>query len=332
MRSQALGLASAIKSLNAPEIQCEIVEKTANLNSWGKYFPGHLNPLPFKSLSKDSCSFENEKWPDILITCGRRSSAISIAIGKKSKGKTYRVHVQNPQTPTNYFDLIASMQHDALKGQNVIDTKVALHKLTQAKLDEEQVKWRSIWQDKNLLPKSDETESFPPILGVCLGGKNKKYGFDDQALHNLIQCLQKARKEQNATILLTPSSRTESFVTKALSEKFKGDDKVWIWDQAGDNPYFGILSNANHLLITADSVSMISEGLFTKALVHILPLNGTSRRHKIFLDNLISEKIIHPVDKIIEFSVKVTEQPIDETARIAQIIHQNYADHIKSFS
>ncbi len=332
MRSQALGLANAIKNLSAPENKCEIVEKTANLNSWGKHFPGHLNPLPFKSLSKDSSSFKNETWPDILITCGRRSSAISIAIGKKSGGKTYRVHVQNPQTPTSYFDLIASMQHDALKGKNVIDTKVALHKLTQTKLEEEKEKWRAIWQEKNLPPFYEQSEKTAPILGVCLGGKNKKFGFNDQALHNLIQCLKKAREEQNATILLTPSSRTESFVKKALQETFKSDEKVWIWDQEGENPYFGILSNADHLLVTADSVSMISESLFTKAPVHILPLNGTSRRHKIFLDILISEKLIHPADKIIEFSVKVTKQPIDETARIAQIIHQNYADHIKSFS
>lgn len=352
MRSQALGLAAAIKELSAPKRDCEIVEKTANLNSWGKFFPGHLNPLPFKSLSKDSSSFEteathqesNEKeatlneasksetWPDIVISCGRRSSAISIAIGKKSAGKTYRVHVQNPQTPTKYFDLIASMKHDALKGINVIDTKVALHKLTRKKLDEEHLKWTSIWQEKNLLPLNKQSETADPVLGVCLGGKNKKYGFDEQALDALIRCLQTARKDHNATILLTPSSRTEPFVTQALQEHFKEDEKTWIWDKEGENPYFGILTHADHLLITADSVSMISEALFTKSPVHILPLNGTSRRHKIFLENLISENLIHRVDKIIDFSVKVTEQPIDETARIAQIILQNYAEHQKNFS
>ncbi|GAA6210343.1 mitochondrial fission ELM1 family protein [Hyphomicrobiales bacterium 4NK60-0047b] len=342
MRSQALGLAAAIKELNAPEYECKIIEKTANLNEWGKFLPGHLNPLPFKSLSKDSSSFEieayesmtykNEAWPDIVISCGRRSSAISIAMGKKSAGKTYRVHVQNPQTPTKYFDLIASMKHDALKGDNVIDTKVALHKLTRKKLDEEYLKWSPIWQQTNLAPLNKHSETKKPVLGVCLGGKNKKYGFDEQALEALIQCLQTARKDHNATILLTPSSRTEPFVTKALQEHFREDEKTWIWDKEGENPYFGILTHADHLLITADSVSMISEALFTKSPVHILPLNGTSRRHKIFLENLISENLIHRVDKIIDFSVKVTEQPIDETARIAQIILQNYAEHQKNFS
>lgn len=347
MRSQALGLAAAIKELSAPERDFEIVEKTANLNDWGKFFPGHLNPLPFKSLSKDSSSFENlaneneisenensknESWPDIVISCGRRSSAISIAIGKKSAGKTYRVHVQNPQTPTKYFDLIASMKHDALKGDNVIDTKVALHKLTRQKLDEEYLKWSPIWQEKNLLSLNKQSEIAEPVLGVCLGGKNKKYGFDEQALEALIQCLQTARKDHNATILLTPSSRTEPFVTKALQEHFKKDKKTWIWDKEDENPYFGILTHADHLLITADSVSMISEALYTKSPVHILPLNGTSRRHKIFLENLISENLITRVDKIIDFSVKVTEQPIDETTRIAQIILQNYAEHQKTFS
>ena len=327
MRSQALGLANAIKAQLPSGQACEIVEKKANLNSWGKYLPGHLNPLPFKSLTKDSSSFEDEKWPDILISCGRRSSATSIAIGKKSKGKTYRVHVQNPQTPTSCFDLVASMQHDALKGANVIDTKVALHKLNRQSLEQERERWLSIWQDQKLLA-TDQTEyhNRPPILGVCLGGKNKKFGFDQNSLNNLIDCLENARQTEDATILLTPSSRTEPFVKEALNNHVHADQKVWIWDQKGENPYLGILANADHLLITADSVSMISEGLFMGCPVHILPLSGTSRRHKIFLENLLSENLIHTAEKMIDFSVKEAKQPSDETAKVAQIILQNIKD------
>lgn len=324
MRSQAMGLAKTIKAQLPQDETCEIVEKTANLNSWGKYLPGHLNPLPFHTLSKDSSSFNEEIWPDILISCGRRSSALSIAIGKKSKGKTYRVHVQNPQTPTSYFDLVASMKHDALKGPNVIDTKTALHKLDRQTLEQEKANWQSIWQSKNLIPpQSPQQNEHTPILGVCLGGKNKKFGFDETSLSNLIDCLENARQNHNATILLTPSSRTEPFVKTTLDAHFKSDEKVWIWNQEGENPYFGILANADHLLITADSVSMISEGLFTGTPVHILPLNGTSRRHKIFLENLISENLISSADKMIDFSVKGSKEPIDETAKVAQIILQN---------
>lgn len=321
MKSQALGLAQAIKALQPNQNTCKIVEKKADLNKWGKYFPGHLNPLPWQSLTKTSSSFDETTWPDILLTCGRRSSAISIAIGKASGGKTYRAHIQNPQTPTKYFDFIASMQHDALTGSNVINTKVALHKLTAKTLQKEHDKWQNTWQEKRLF--SDNS----PILGVCLGGKNKKYGFDKASLDNLISTLKNARTKNNATILLTPSSRTEEFVKSALKSHFAADNKVWIWDQTGDNPYFGVLSNAQHLLVTADSVSMISEALFTNSPVHTLPLSGTSRRHKIFLDILVSEKLIHPIDKLIDFSVQATNQPIDETNKIAQMINQSYIQH-----
>lgn len=327
MRSQAMGLAKAIKAQLAETETCEIIEKTVKLKSWGKLLPGHLNPLPFHTLSKDSSSFNDEVWPDILITCGRRSSAISIAIGKKSNGKSYRVHVQNPQIPTSYFDLIVSMQHDALRGPNVIETNTALHKLNHQTLEQEGAHWRSLWHSKNLLPsKAIHQDEQPPILGVSLGGKNKKFGFDETSLSNLIDCLENARKTHSATILLTPSSRTEPFVKTALNSHFKSDDKVWIWDQEGENPYFGILANADHLLITADSVSMISEGLFTGAPVHIFPLKGTSRRHKIFLENLKSDNLIHHTDKMIDFSVKGSKEPIDETAKVAQIILQNIKD------
>ena len=36
-------------------------------------------------------------------------------------------------------------------------------------------------------------------------------------------------------------------------------DNVTIWDGAGDNPYFAYLAFADHVLVTEDSASMVSE-------------------------------------------------------------------------
>ena len=47
-----------------------------------------------------------------------------------------------------------------------------------------------------------------------------------------------------------------------------------IWDFAGDNPYFAYLGLADAFLVTADSVSMISEAAATGKPVHILELDG----------------------------------------------------------
>lgn len=321
MRSQVLGLANAISRIS-PAI---ITEKIINLTPWASLLPGHLNPAPLKGLSKNSSPLL-PPWPDILISSGRRSSGPSIAIGKQNNGKTYRVHIQNPQTPTGYFNLVASMVHDNLKGKNVVDTKTALHRLDHTLLQQEKNKWNTIWFNTDNLLNNNSA----PILGILLGGKNKKYGFDQERVKSLLELIHITRAQTNATILITPSSRTELFVTEALEKAFHNDPKIWIWNKTGENPYQGILTNADHLLVTADSVSMISESLYTKAPVHIFPLNGTSRRHKLFLGHLQSEKLIHPIDKRIDFTVNATQQPIDETARIAHIIMQNYEIHTRN--
>ncbi len=47
-----------------------------------------------------------------------------------------------------------------------------------------------------------------------------------------------------------------------------------IWDGSGDNPYFSYLALADAFLVTANSVSMISEAAATGKPVHILDLDG----------------------------------------------------------
>jgi len=321
MRSQVNGLANAIAKNGIDQI----IEKTIELKPWSKWLPGHWNPAALYSLTSSSCAL-TPPWPDILITSGRRSSAASIAIGKASNAKTYRVHIQNPQTPSHYFDLICSMKHDALTGSNVIQTKTALHKLTHDKLAQEKAIWSPIWDEQF------KEHGQSPVLAILLGGKNKKFGFNQEKLDHLVKLIQTARSKQDANILITPSGRTEPFVITALNTQFKNDPNIWIWDQSNNNPYHGILAYADHIMVTADSVSMISEALYTSKPVHILPLSGTSRRHQIFLDILSQDKLIHPITQTINFSVEPTRDPIDETKKIAHTIRQNYQNHIKNIS
>src|SRR5262249_38386683 len=51
-----------------------------------------------------------------------------------------------------------------------------------------------------------------------------------------------------------------------------------IWDGSGENPYLGLLALADSILVTRDSVSMTSEAVFTGKPVHVIDLDGRSRR------------------------------------------------------
>lgn len=319
MKSQVMGLASALVTHQDDQI----IEKTIALKAWAAPFPGHLNPIGLKSLSDASDNMQ-PPWPDILITSGRRCSAASIAIGRASGGRCFRIHLQNPQTPPHYFDVIVSMVHDQLSGPNVLQTRTALHKLQRQDLDQPREFWQAKFPTAFTSPAKEG-----PLIGLALGGKNKKFGFDDARTEALINLIKTTISRDKARFLITPSSRTESFVKTRLQAAFADDENVWLWHEQGENPYFAILAHADHLLITADSVSMISEALYTGKPTHIFELNGTSRRHRIFLDTLLNDQLIHKAETAIDFSVHAPPSPVDETARIAQIIKEIYAKHPK---
>ena len=99
-------------------------------------------------------------WPDILISCGRRSTAAAIAIRKASEGRTFTVHLQHPRTPPHYFDLIFAHPHDSLAGANVQLTPTTIHRVTAEKLATERTAFAG---PGRLLP--------PPRLpGSCWAG------------------------------------------------------------------------------------------------------------------------------------------------------------------
>jgi hypothetical protein len=81
--------------------------------------------------------------------------------------------------------------------------------------------------------------------------------------------------------MITPSRRTEPEAARILGDALAGL-RADIWDGTGENPYFGLLALADAILVTRDSVSMTSEAIFTGKPVHVIDLDGSSRRIELF--------------------------------------------------
>ena len=84
--------------------------------------------------------------------------------------------------------------------------------------------------------------------------------------------------------VITPSRRTGEATKALIADALAAEPFGTLWDETGDNPYFGILALADRLIVTAESISMISEALATGRPVHVLPLEGRGSRHEAFLD------------------------------------------------
>jgi mitochondrial fission protein ELM1 len=260
MRTQARGLAQAVADV--------VVEKTVP-SRWRQILGGIA---PGDRLSPP--------WPDLLITCGRRSVARSIALRRASGGRTVTVHVQDPRDRREGFDLVVAMDHDKVPaGGNVMKIATALHDLTPENLAAAGRLWAA-----RLRPLGR------PLVGVVVGGDLRGRAFTPGDGARLLAGLKRLRREGDASLAITPSRRTPAALRALFSEAFAGDPRVFLGDLEGDNPYRGILALADRLVVTSDSVSMVSEALSTPHPVEVFDLGFA--RHVGFVQRLVDQGLI----------------------------------------
>ena len=234
-----------------------------------------------------------QPWPDLLISCGRRSASVSAAARRAAGGRTFAVHIQNPRTPLRCFDLIVPLAHDGLAGPNVVASRAALHRITPEKLAAAGAEWRGRFGDLN--------------VAVMLGGRTRSYRFTRQTVDRLVSGL----ADLNGEIAVTASRRTEPGVIDALKAHLT---EAWFWDGTGSNPYLGMLALARHVVVTEDSVSMISEAISTGKPVYVAEMASGSRRLARFHASLREDGIVRPFDgRLAEWRY----EPVNDTPRIA---------------
>jgi mitochondrial fission protein ELM1 len=200
-------------------------------------------------------------WPDLVVGCGRNTVRPALAIRRASGGRTVAAHVQDPHYRRAAFDLLVVPEHDRLRGARVLVTSGAVHRVTPHRLAAERGRFPAL----AALPR--------PVLGVLIGGASRAYRFDLGRLAAIADSVAAAVRRSGGSAVVTPSRRTGAAGLAVLRERLAGVPGA-IWDGSGDNPYYAYLAVADALLVTADSVSMISEAAATGKPVHILTLDG----------------------------------------------------------
>ncbi len=267
LRTQALGLAEAAGL--APELR-EL--KPGAPWKWvaAKFWPDPLGAVG--EAVRAPC-------PALAIGCGGMAAAVLAALRRRSMRV---VQVQNPRMEIGRFDLIVANRHDELTGPNVFVTRTALHRVTQARLAAEADIWR-----QRLAPYRR------PLVAVLLGGSNGRYRLDAAAGARLAGELAAMAARDGVGVVVTPSRRTDPAVSAVIASALRPHGG-WVWDLTGENPYFGMLALADLIIVTQDSVSMISEAAATGAPVMVAALPGRWQRQGLFMQPLLDEDRVRP--------------------------------------
>lgn len=246
-------------------------------------------------------------WPRLIISVGRQSVAPAIALKRLSNQSMFTVHVQDPKVSARHFDWIASPKHDEFSGPNVFNTLGAVHGITPLGVAKAKERFAGLIDP---LPR--------PRVAVLLGGDSRAFRFTAADAAKFGTSLARMACENNGSLLVTPSRRTAPAAVAALSRAISEVPHL-IWDGTGENPYLAFLGFADAIVVTGDSVNMVTEAAGTGKPVYVQYLQGKSRRNARFHSLMRDAGATRPFSGRLEYW---SYAPINDTELVAGIIRR----------
>ena len=214
--------------------------------------------------------------PKFIITTGKRMAGISIFVKFFFKHKIKTIHIQNPKVSSNYFDLLLIPEHDKIIGKNIINTNGAL-----SFIDNNDIEILDTSIINNLKYKKK------PMILFLIGGDNKRYKPNITNYYNLMLDIFKASQNINGKLIILTSRRTPTKAIRMINLMLKKYEiNSYLYSGIGYNPYPDILKSADYIIVTSDSVNMISEAATLNTPLFIAHLKKEKGKIKAFLKNL----------------------------------------------
>lgn len=252
-------------------------------------------------------------WPACAIATGRQSIPYLRAVRRHAGRETVTVVLQDPKTGPGTADLIWVPEHDRLRGPNVISTLTAPSSFTPGRLAELRSKTPGAI---SALPR--------PRIAVMLGGDNGVYKFTANDLKRMAGIL-KSLTESGASLMISPSRRTPPNLIEAVDIATRHAHRL-LWTGESPNPYADFLAHADALLVTGDSVNMVSEACATGRPVHVFHPSGGSPKFNRFHRNLENYGACRPLPDRVSRWETWTYKPLCASIAIAEEIKSRWPE------
>ena len=296
--NQSIGVAEALGAVNPTVIP---LEKTKSYWFWKLIDPARGWKVP------------SSPYPDLLIATGWQASHVSRLI-KTLNPRTFTVQMMRPSGRMSDYDVVAMPLHDEPPAQdNVITTIGAPNRVSPERLKQEGDRWESRLLD---CPS--------PRLAVLVGGETKGFPFGVAEAKQLAEDVLSLAKSRGYSLLVTTSRRTGNEAAEYLRKTFNESGlPVYYWTDSDpdrrDNPFLAYLSAAESVVVTADSISMISESCSAGRPVYVWGLDTIKRpKFNLFYGVLKKQR------RIANFTGKATlrapEYPLSDTEQVAGFV------------
>ncbi|MXP62047.1 hypothetical protein E0493_01605 [Roseomonas sp. M0104] len=239
-------------------------------------------------------------WPRLVLSAGRRSAPVARWLRQRG---ARAVHAMRPGPVARGFDLLVIGQHDApTPAANILPILGATHRMSPARL----AAARAEWAELAALPS--------PRVALLLGGQVRGEGMAPATAGEL------ARRAAafGGSVLASTSRRTGAGAREAVAAALQGvPHRLFGWGDAGPNPYAGFLAWADAVVVTGDSVSMLSEAMATSAPLCVAETTDATRHRRLW-------RSLYAAGQACPFIAPVSfpRTPLDEAARVAQEIRK----------
>lgn len=302
--NQLLGVAEA---LGLP-----YARKDIRYTTWVR-LPNFLRGRTLVGLDAASRKSIGAPFPDVVLSAGRRSYPVARHIKAQSGGRTRIVQLMNPgRSGFREADLLVLPAHDIYRGnaRRVLRVVGTPHRVTPARIKTERKKWEPVFAD------------YPrPRVSLIVGGATKNKPFTTAMARELVLGVSALNP---AAVLITTSRRTPPDVIAYLKEHAPQPHFLYQFGDAGENPYFGLLSCADKIVVTGDSMSMCSECCAAGVPVFIFaPPAMTGDKHRRFHADVYARGLAAPLGGEAVRPKKRLNPAVEIAAKIKQILQES---------
>ncbi|XP_024980744.1 mitochondrial fission protein ELM1 isoform X1 [Cynara cardunculus var. scolymus] len=275
--------------------------------------------------------------PLLVVACGRDTISIASSIKRLASDNVFVVQIQHPRTQLSRFDLVVAPQHDYFAltplaqeqvprflhkwitpdeppNKNVVLTVGALHQVDSAALRSAAITWH------------DEFAPLPkPLIVVNIGGPTRRCRYSMDLAKQLTTYLRDVL-DSCGSVRISFSRRTPDKVAAIVRKELKDLPKVYVWNGEEPNPHMGHLAWADAFIVTADSVSMLSEACSTGKPVYVVGAERCKWKFSEFHKALRERGLVRPFTGLEDMSESWSYPPLNDTAEAANRVHEALAD------
>jgi hypothetical protein len=224
--------------------------------------------LPFLSLTagldRRKSSSLVPPWPDLVIGVGCSTAPITRWIKRASEGRARTVQLgRGGGAVAGRYDAVITPLHCRMPPHaRRHEVLLPLNCISPRELQQARRQWPELLQGA---PR--------PVIGLLVGGDAARFRLSAEEAAAMASRVRTWAEQGGGSVMAVTSRRTSQAATRALQSVLDEPHRVYAWQAVKDaNPYRALLAQADVLVVTGESESMLAEAAATTAPVYIYPV------------------------------------------------------------